>query len=90
MNFDNIIAKRNVDRYIETGKIDMFYIKSETGTDAVKQITRILEVNTYADNVKYEAGRHLKDIYDKLGETFDIREFNISKVFAQYLIEEKL
>ena len=90
MNFDNIIAKRNVDRYIETGKIDMNYIKFETGTDAVKQITRILEVNTNADNVKDDARRYLKNIYDELDETFDIREFNISKVFAQYLIEEKL
>lgn len=90
LNFDNIIAKRNVDRYIETGKIDMNYIKSETGTDAVKQITRILEVNTYADNVKDEARRYLKDIYDNFDETFDVREFNISKLLAKSLIEEKL
>lgn len=90
MNFDNIIAKRNVDRYIETGKIDMNYIKAETGTDAVKQITRILEVNTYTDNVKEEAGKHLKNIYDNVSETFDIREFNISKLLAKSLIEKKL
>ena len=91
VNFDNVIAKRNVDRYIETGKIDMNYIKAETGTDAVKQITRLLEVNAYADNVQESTREYLKEIYDELDEnSFDIRELNISKMLAKFLIEKKL
>jgi hypothetical protein len=48
-NFDNVIAKRNVDRYIETGKIDVEYFKDNIGTGAVEQIIRILEEDRYLD-----------------------------------------
>lgn len=44
-NFDNIIAKRNVNRYIETGKIDMEYLENNTDTDAIKQIIKILDTD---------------------------------------------
>lgn len=88
-NFDNIIAKRNVDRYIETGKIDMYYLRTETGTDAVKQIIRLLEVDLYADDTKEQATKYLKNTYYNLSEkTFDIREYNISEILAKSLIEE--
>lgn len=90
-NFDNIIAKRNVDRYIETGKIDMDYIRKETGTDAVHQIIKLLEIDTNADDTKTQATKHLENIYNELKEkAFDIREFNISEKLAKDLIEERL
>lgn len=44
-NFDYVIAKRNVDRYESTGKIDMRYLIYHTGTDAVSQLVRFLEIN---------------------------------------------
>ena len=87
-NFDIIIAKRNVDRYIETGKIDMYYLRIGTGTDAVNQILRLLE-NNENEIVRQEAKQHLENLYDDLkNKTFDIREFNISKMKAKALIEE--
>lgn len=42
-NFDYIIAKRNVDRYVETGKIDIDYLVENTGTDATYQLIRVIE-----------------------------------------------
>lgn len=91
-NFDNIIAKRNVDRYIETGKIDMEYLENETGTDAVNQIIRILETNAVEnDNTKTQAKRYLENIYNELEEkTFDIRECSISKALAKFVIKKKI
>lgn len=90
-NFDYIIAKRNIDRYIETGKIDMYYLKTETGTDAVNQIIRILEANTDVNDTKEQARKYLQSIYDSLKEkTFDIRDFNISEILAKALIEKRL
>ena len=87
-NFDNIIAKRNVDRYIETGKIDMEYLE-QTGTDAIPQIMRILETSTDVGNTKAETLRYLKNVYKKLEEkNMDFRDFNISEMFANYLIEK--
>ena len=90
MNFDYLIAKRNVDRYIETGKIDIMYLQLATGTDAVEQIIRILDVENDEENVKSKTETYLRGIYTKLSqEQMDIRDFNISKIRAKELIENK-
>ncbi len=89
VNIDNIIASRNVTRYIETGKIDMVYIESNTGTDAIKQIIRILQSDKDENGTKQIASNYLINTYDKLiNENTDFRDFNISKTLAKYLIEK--
>lgn len=91
-NFDNIIASKNVNRYIETGKIDMYYLKYEMGTDAVRQIFRILEASsTDTEEIKIEARKYLQDVYKRIDEErFDFRNFNISKLLAKNLIGNEL
>ena len=92
-NFDNIIAKRNIDRYIETGKIDMYYLKEKTGTDAIKQMMRILEKNNNntVDNIGEETLRYIENTYDLLSkEKMDFRNFNISKIYAERLIKNNI
>ena len=91
-NFDNIIASKNVNRYIETGKIDMYYLKYEMGTDAVRQIFRILEASsTDTEEIKIEARKYLQDVYKRINEEkFDFRDFNISKLLAKNLIRNEL
>ena len=91
-NFDNIIASKNVDRYIETGKIDMYYLKYEIGTDAVRQIFRILEASsTDTEEIKIEARKYLQNVYKRIDEEkFDFRNFNISKLLAKNLIGNEL
>ena len=89
-NFDNLIAKRNVNRYIETGKIDLSYLENATGADAVNQISRILENSTDVDNVKMKTRRLLEEKYEELNEeNMDYRNFNISKKNAKNLLEKK-
>lgn len=89
VNIDNIIASRNVTRYIETGKIDMVYIESNTGTDAIKQIIRILQSDRDENGTKQIASNYLINTYDRLiNENTDFRDFNISKTLAKYLIEK--
>lgn len=88
-NFDNIIATRNVNRYIETGKIDLDYLQYATGADSIKQISRILEISTDDDNIKQIAEDILKEKYKKLDEKeMDFRDFNISKIVAKKVIEK--
>lgn len=42
INIDNMIAKNNIDRYIETGKIDLIYITTELdSTDTIEQLVRL-------------------------------------------------
>ncbi len=85
-NFDYVIAKRNVDRYMETGKLDMFYLETATGTDAVQQINRIVETTNNL-SLKREAREYLIDLYEEI-DKMDFRDFNISKAYAQYLVEK--
>lgn len=90
MNFDSLIAKRNVDRYIKTGKIDITYLEFATGTDAVQQLTRILKVENDEMYVKDETENYLNNMYNRLiQEDMDIRNFNISKLRAKEIIKNK-
>lgn len=87
VNIDNIIASRNVTRYLETGKIDMVYIENNTGTDAIKQIIRILQSDKDENGTKQIASIYLVNTYEKLNnENSDFRDFNISKALAKYNI----
>lgn len=90
LNFDNLIAKRNVDRYIETGKIDMYYLEKHTGTDAVSQLNRLIDTDERNDaKVKKDAGKYLKKLYYRLDkEERDFRDFNLSKELAEKTIKE--
>ena len=90
-NFENIIAKRNVDRYLQTGKIDLLYLEMDTGTDAIKQIVRILDANENEVGIKPETRRYLQEMYfDLESEGMDFRDFNLSKILAKKKISEKL
>ena len=90
LNFDNLIAKRNVDRYIETGKIDMYYLEKNTGTDAVYQLNRLIDTDARNEaKVKNDAGKYLKNMYYRLDvENRDFRDFNLSKILAEKAIKE--
>ena len=90
-NFDNIIAKRNVDRYIETGKIDVLYLEMGTGTDAINQIMRILDYKEKEVGINPEVRRYLSDVHFYLeSEQMDFRDFNFSKLLAKKKISERL
>ena len=90
-NFDNIIAKRNVDRYMETGKIDLEYLKNGTGTDAVKQLSRILEKDSdYNDEIKTVKNYFNEMKIELNDEKMDYRDLNLSKIFAIEIIENNL
>ena len=90
-NFDNIIAKRNVNRYIETGKIDLYYLKNNTGADAINQMLKILDNPTDVNNVKVETTKYLNEKYNEINEeNMDFRDFNISKIYAKQLIKKNI
>lgn len=87
-NFEKIIAKRNIDRYFETGKLDMYYLEYATGSDAVEEIIRVLDRADEEGN-RTHAERYLSNMYDELkNEKIDYRDFNYSKFKAKKLIED--
>ena len=89
-NFEKIIAKRNIDRYFETGKLDMYYLEYATGSDAVEEIVRVLDRIDEEGN-RTHAERYLSEMYNELkNNKMDFRDFNYSKSRAKKIIENKL
>lgn len=89
-NFEKIIAKRNIDRYFETGKLDMYYLEYATGSDAVEEIVRVLDRIDEEGN-RTHAERYLSEMYNELkNNKMDFRDYNYSKSRAKKIIENKL
>lgn len=44
-NIDSMIAKKNVDRYFETGKIDIYYLQTDIGGAAIPELERIYKTD---------------------------------------------
>ena len=86
-NFEYIVSANNVNRYYETGKLDVEYLERYTGTDAIKPLIRVVKEKNNKD-IRYnsnraELTRYLKYIHDKSVGNMDFREFNISKYLAK-------
>ncbi len=89
-NFDAIIAKRNIDRFTKTGKIDVEYLIKKTDTDAVREIMRLLDMDGITLQEKRALTRYIDRLEKKLEkENMDFRDFNISKMQAKKLISNE-
>ena len=87
-NFNYVIAKRNVERYAITGKIDISYLKYETGTDGIEPILSLMDMENGEQELKDEVKEYASKRYKQLGEEkVDFRNFNISKWRAKKLCD---
>lgn len=100
-NIDKIIAKNNVDRFIETGKIDLDYLITLNSTDITSELIRLketdfkyYEINNDNDEHRVEVYRERLDKYlenqlkqlDENNRT--ISETNLSEWFAQKALND--
>jgi len=94
VNIDNMIAKNNIDRYIDTGKIDVYYLTYGLGsTDTTQQLIRLKETE-----FKYSKGSEAVqkvvqlDNYltnrmaDGINEKTTLPEFNLSRFISNILL----
>ena len=96
-NIDYIIAKSNVDRYIETGKIDDDYLKRIDNTDIIEQLLRLQETKfEYTNNDIYEnssknqltnLNNYLGKKRDELDEKHTLPEFNLSRCLTKQIMK---
>lgn len=101
VNIDNMIAKNNIDRYIETGEIDLTYLTYKlNSTDTIEQLERLRETEfkyskTYDSLYEYEdQSQNQKDQLNKflinkkaeLNENLTWSEFNFSKWRASRIL----
>ena len=81
VNLDNVIMKNNVDRYFVISSIDLYYLKNNTGTDGIKELSRIIEVDPVNDEqaqIQIRVKDYIKQVHDEISP-MDFRDFNISK-----------
>ena len=84
LNADKMIAKENIDRYFETGKIDIEYLKT-LSYDAIPQISRLSEApDAYVVN---EVASYLANVKIKLRKPQSWQEFNWAKYKAKKALE---
>ena len=87
LNIDYLIAKRNIDQYLNNSKrpIDCIYLVNTLSTDAIPEMTRLLEVED--ENIK----KIIQQYFYKLKNNNENRkwqEFNISIENAKKEIEK--
>lgn len=88
-NIDSTIAQKNVDRYLKNEterEIDISYLKNCTGTDALPELTRLLEAKDerIVENIVW----HLYREKTELEEETKWQEFNLSKRKAKESLKE--
>ena len=98
-NIDNMIAKNNIDRYIETGKIDLNYLTYELNSyDVMKQLVRLKNTEfKYTQNIEVQYRNkqiqqeqlktYLLNRLAELEENTSWQEFNLSKFNAKILLK---
>lgn len=85
-NVDSFIAKKNIERFNETGKIDIYYL-THLSYDAIPQVQKLLDSPKLEQNYKQQIERDLKETKDKLSKEQSWLEFNYSKFMAKKAIK---
>src|SRR4030043_848774 len=93
-NVDIIIAKNNINRYFETGQIDMVYLKS-LSYDAIPEMQRLLisvksssdseEKQIAGDIIEYFNERKLDLESQKSWQSFNISKYKAEKIIDKYI-----
>ena len=82
INIDNIIAKRNIDRYLENtsvNELDIYYLET-LGIDATMQMKRLENVDDIG--IRIEASRYLDSIEKEVND-INFKNFNINRAIVK-------
>lgn len=78
MNVDKMIAKRNVDLYFETGKIDFIYLKKLESTDTIPDIKRLLNNTNDDEDLTRNVNNYLYNQKKDINKKDSWQSYNIS------------
>lgn len=89
INIDAVIAKNNIDRYLQYNKreIDFSYLSYSTGTDAIPELVKLYE-QVEDTKLKRQINNYLYSVYNNVKGERSIQEYNISKSKAQNILEK--
>jgi len=96
-NVDLIIARNNIDRYIETGQIDMEYLKG-LSSDATYEMQRLIDIDLKSESISGVRHQDIKDeilVYfndkkleldaQKHWQSFNISRYRASRIINKYI-----
>ena len=86
VNVDAIIARKNIDRYFKTGKIDLDYLQ-ELSYDAIPELTR-LRVAGDGDMAAKQMAVFLRDKETELRSESPWQSYNLSKLRAKRALSQ--
>ena len=86
VNIDAIIARKNIDRYFRTGKIDLDYLQ-ELSDDAIPELMR-LSADSNGDTVGKTITAFLRDKQAELRSESPWQSYNYSKAKAKRILNE--
>ena len=91
-NVDIIIAKNNINRYFETGQIDMVYLKS-LSYDAAPEMQRLfISVKSSSDSEEKQIAGEITEYFNErkldLEDQKSWQSFNISRCKAEKIIDK--
>ena len=85
INIDYLVARKNVDRFYNTNKVDVEYLQNG-GTDNIDVLVELYGKLEEGED-KHYLGIYLADIKRELNEKKSIFEFNYSKYKAKKALE---
>ena len=86
VNVDAVIARKNIDRYIQTGKIDLEYLR-ELSYDAIPELIR-LSFTGGEDTAAKQMAVFLREKRSELSSESPWQSYNLSKARARYILSE--
>lgn len=78
INIDGIVARENINRYVETGKIDFQYLV-DLSTDAAGEMSRLKNIDNkmYDEYIEYLNTYELEDVH---WQSFNLSQYNAKKL----------
>ena len=86
VNIDAIIARKNIDRYVNTGKIDLEYLQ-ELSYDAILELSRLRSTGD-DDMTAKQMAQFLHDKEAELKPESPWQSYNLSKARAKWMLSQ--
>jgi hypothetical protein len=83
INIDKVIAKNNIDRYFQTGHIDIAYLNT-LSLDSVPEMSRLLSAKD--ENVAGKEKEHFNNLKKRLNKDRRLIEYNYSWYRAKEIV----
>lgn len=86
INVDGIIARKNIERFRETKKIDVNYL-TQLSDDALPELVKFVEAKEQLSSAQYDIKEYLKFRKEQLGHERKWYEYNYSVERAKMVVE---